>query len=114
MDILTHAFLGAAAAQAATGKALGKKTVWIGAIAGTMPDLDMLIQSRQDPTLLLIYHRNFTHSLSFIILGGLIAGLLCLALFKKLRPQWRYVFLVTIIAYATHGLLDAATNYGTM
>ncbi|HVV67506.1 MAG TPA: metal-dependent hydrolase [Gammaproteobacteria bacterium] len=114
MDVLTHAFLGAAAAQSATGKALGKKSVWVGAIAGTLPDLDILIHSSQDPTLFLIYHRNFTHALAFIILGGLIAGLISLILFKNLRQKWRYVFLATIVAYATHGLLDTATSYGTM
>ncbi len=114
MDSLTHAFLGAATAQVTTGKSLGKKAVWVGAIAGMLPDVDVFIRSSQDPTVFMIYHRNFTHALSFIILGGLIAGLLSLALFKKLRPQWRYVFIAAIAAYATHGLLDSATSYGTL
>lgn len=114
MDPITHGFLGAAVSQSLTTKPLGKKAAWIGAAAAMSPDLDIFIRSAQNPSLFLIYHRHFTHSLAFILLGGLLVSVVLLLLFKKLRPQWSYVILAAIAAYATHGLLDAATSYGTL
>ncbi len=86
----------------------------IGFLAGLAPDLDVLIRSEQDPLLYLEYHRQFTHSLIFIPIGGAIAALAPYLLFRKswalTYPQaWLYCSL----GWATHGLLDAATSYGT-
>jgi inner membrane protein len=75
-------------------------------------DLDVFIYSFNDPTVGWTFHRHFTHSLIFIPLGGLIVALPFL-LMKRFKDHKREVVLAAIIGYATHGLLDAFTSYGT-
>ena len=112
MDPLTQGLLGAAAAQAVIGKRLGHR-IWIaGALGGLLPDADILIRSSADPLLAIEYHRHFTHSLAFIPAGGLIAALPWLA-FRKQRPDGKLLLAASTIGFATHGLLDACTTYGT-
>lgn len=89
-----------------------RPALFAGAIAGMIPDLDVLIRSSTDPLLNLQYHRHFTHALAFIPIGGFIAVLLCWPVMKRALP-FRLLLLCCIAAYATHGLLDACTNYGT-
>ncbi len=84
----------------------------VGALAGMAPDLDVLIQSDDDPLLFLEYHRQFTHSLLFIPLGALICALLLYPFFKT-RLSFKHTYLFAFAGYATHGLLDACTSYGT-
>lgn len=112
MDPLTQGLLGAAAAQALFDKQLGRKAALVGAVAGILPDADVFITSASDPLLAIEYHRGFTHALAFIPIGGTIAGLPWLAT-KKNRRQWKPVMGAALAAYATHGLLDACTTYGT-
>ena len=116
MDPVTQGALGAAAAQAALGKQneLPAGALWLmGAAGGMAADLDVLIRSAEDPLLKILFHRHFTHSLIFIPIGGLLCALPFLAL-RRLRPHWKRVLAVTTIGYATHGLLDGCTTYGTM
>ncbi|MCY4095570.1 MAG: metal-dependent hydrolase [Gammaproteobacteria bacterium] len=76
------------------------------------PDLDVFISSDVDPLLFLMFRRQFTHSLVFIPTGALIvAG--CVFPFLRKSIDFRYVYLACLLGYATHGLLDACTSYGT-
>lgn len=111
MDPVTQGLLGAAAAQALFGHRM-KNAGLIGAVGGMAPDLDVLIRSSTDPLLAVEYHRQFTHSLAFIPFGGLLAAVPWLVR-RKHRPQWRPIAGAAIAGYATHGLLDACTTYGT-
>ena len=113
MDPLSQAVLGSVASQSVRYNASLIRVGTIGALAGMAPDLDVLIQSATDPLLSLEYHRQFTHSLLFIPLG---AALCALAFWPFVRRQMSYwqVWLVALVGYATHGLLDACTTYGTM
>ncbi len=114
MDPLTQGALGAAAAQsAAPRKQLGVAMLagWLGGMAA---DLDVLIQSSTDPLLFLEYHRHFTHSLVFIPVGGLLVALALHLLFGRLRAwPFRCSYLFATLGYASHGLLDSCTSYGT-
>ncbi|MBI2306945.1 MAG: metal-dependent hydrolase [Rhodocyclales bacterium] len=112
MDPLTHALLGATAAQAAFGPRLGRHAWLLGAVGGVLPDADVLIGSASDPLLAIEYHRQFTHAFAFVPLGGLAAAAPWL-LRRAHRAHWRPVLAAATIGYATHGLLDACTNYGT-
>ena len=114
MDPITHGLLGATLAQTFTSKKLKQHAWRVGALAAMAPDLDIFIRSSTNPLLSYIYHRNFTHSLAFIVMGGLIVGLIYLLLFKSSRVQKGWVLLTAIIGYSTHGLLDATASYGTM
>ncbi|WP_019218286.1 metal-dependent hydrolase [Legionella tunisiensis] len=74
MDPITQGALGASCAQLLLHKC-DKRNAWlVGALAGMAADLDILIYSPQDPMLSALYHRHFTHSLSFIPLGGLLVA----------------------------------------
>ncbi|MCW8398072.1 metal-dependent hydrolase [Legionella sp. PATHC038] len=113
MDPVTHAVLGAACSQAIL-YSKDKHNAWlVGGLAAMAPDLDIFIQESGNPMLFFLYHRHFTHSLSFIPVGALIITL-TLLIFKRFRTQWKFTFLAALIGYSTHGLLDACTTYGTV
>ena len=84
-----------------------------GAIGALLPDLDRLIHSGADPLLHIEFHRHFTHALAFVPVGGVLAALPWL-LRRDLRPRWRVLLLAATLGYATHGVLDACTTYGTL
>ena len=84
----------------------------LGFVAGMVPDLDILIQSDTDPLLYLEYHRQFTHSLVFIPFGALIVAAIGFV-FVKRWLSFTHAYLACLLGYATHGLLDACTSYGT-
>ena len=112
MDPLSQGTVGAAFAQSTANKNNIFKIGVIGFLAGLAPDLDVLIRSSNDPILFLEYHRQFTHSLFFIPFGSLIIALLIFPLLKR-SMGFKTVYLASLLGYATHGLLDACTSYGT-
>jgi len=112
MDPLSQGTVGAAFAQSTANKNNIFKISAIGFLAGLVPDLDVLIQSSTDPILFLEYHRQFTHSLFFIPFGSLFIALLIFPLVKS-SMSLKTVYLASLLGYATHGLLDACTSYGT-
>ena len=113
MDPISQGTVGAAFAQSAADKKnIGKISV-VGFLAGLAPDLDVLIQSSTDPVLFLEYHRQFTHSLFFIPFGALIVAALIFPLVRK-HLSFKTTYAASFFGYATHGLLDACTSYGTV
>tara|TARA_Y100001970_G_scaffold48264_1_gene61190 strand:+ start:220 stop:1239 length:1020 start_codon:yes stop_codon:yes gene_type:complete len=112
MDPLSQGTVGAAFAQSAANKNNILKIGIIGFLAGLTPDLDIVIQSSIDPILFLEFHRQFTHSLFFIPFGSLIVALLVFPLVRS-SMNLKTVYLASFLGYATHGLLDACTSYGT-
>ena len=113
MDPLSQGTVGTAFAQSIANKNNIIKIGIIGFLAGLAPDLDVLIRSENDPILFLEYHRQFSHSLFFIPFGSLIVALLIFPLFKK-SMGFKTIYMASFLGYATHGLLDACTSYGTL
>ena len=113
MDPLSQGTVGAAFAQSSANENNILKVASVGFLAGLAPDLDVLIQSSTDPILFLEYHRQFSHSLFFIPLGSLIVALLFFPFVKK-SMSFKIVYVASFLGYATHGLLDACTSYGTL
>ena len=113
MDPVSQGTVGAAFAQTSATKTTIAKIGVIGFLAGLAPDLDVLIRSSTDPVLFLEYHRQFTHSLIFIPLGAL---LVCLFVFPfvKASLSFKKTYQASLLGYATHGVLDACTSYGTL
>jgi inner membrane protein len=133
VDPITHGLLGAAIAQAVTltrasraaragragraepqaptGRRLYAMAALTGAAAGMLPDIDLFF-TPPDPALPWEAHRHFTHALAFATIGGLVA-LLPFLLFRRARARFRGLLVVAVLAYASHGLLDACTSYGT-
>lgn len=93
---------------AVSGRTIGRRALLVGAAAGLLPDLDVLIRSASDPLLAIEHHRGFTHSLLFVPVGGVVAAMPLAA-----RTQRPTAVLAGMLAYASHSLLDAATTYGT-
>ncbi|RCL41575.1 MAG: metal-dependent hydrolase [Gammaproteobacteria bacterium] len=112
MDPLSQGAVGAAFAQSTANKKNIFKISVIGFLAGLAPDLDILIKSSTDPILFLEYHRQFTHSLFFIPFGSLIVALMLFPFFKS-SMSIKTVYYASLLGYATHGLLDTCTSYGT-
>lgn len=115
MDPFTQGVLGAVLPQATARKDTVVLAGIFGFLAGLAPDLDVLIRSDEDPLLFLEYHRQFTHALLFIPIGGLIsAGLLHVLIGRRWGLPFLQSLLFCTLGYGTHGLLDFATSYGTM
>ncbi len=112
MDPLTHALCGGALAAVVARRAELRPAVVMGMLAGVAPDLDILIQSESDPLRYLEYHRQFTHALLFVPVGAGIWTCLGYPFFRKWLGFHR-LYLFAVLGFLHHGLLDAATSYGT-
>ena len=112
MDSFTHIVLGGAIGQAFFGRRLGKWAFVIGAVAATVPDLDVFIHTGNAVNDHLI-HRYFSHAL---LLAPVLAGITTAGfmLRKSLRPHALLIYLLCLIAVFSHIFLDACTSYGTL
>lgn len=112
MDSITQAVLGASIQGALLGRWQGRRALLYGALLGTLPDLDVLVDYG-DAVADMTYHRSFSHSL--FVLSAL--AMLITLLARRLRPNPAYsarrLFLAIWLALITHPLLDAFTSYGT-
>ena len=113
MDSLTQLALGSAVAVAVAGPAIGpRRAALVGAVLGTVPDLDVFIPLG-DPVNDFVLHRGATHSL---LVQAAVTPVFAEALrwmFSELRDgRWRAYALV-YLCFATHALIDAVTVYGT-
>ena len=112
MDSLTQAVLGAGIAGAIAPAGQRRRALAAGALLGTLPDLDVLIDfggAVENFT----YHRGFSHSL-FVLAP--FSVLIWLALRRWWAPAQeapgRWLAIVGLVLL-THPLLDAHTAYGT-
>lgn len=115
MDPITQGAVGAVLPQATRRNSHIAVAGLFGFFAGLAADLDVFIRSSHDPLMYLDYHRHFTHSLFFIPIGGLLAAsVLYLVFGRYLKLSFPQAVLFCTLGYATHGLLDATTSYGTV
>ncbi|MCK6423906.1 MAG: metal-dependent hydrolase [Burkholderiaceae bacterium] len=112
MDSLSQIALGAAVSVAVMGRrsAVWKAALW-GAVAGTLPDLDVLLR-HGNPVHDMVLHRGHSHALLWLALAApLLAGLP--AVLHRERALWPRWAAAMALALLTHPLLDAMTVYGT-
>jgi inner membrane protein len=112
MDSLSQIALGAAVSVAVMGRrtAVWKAALW-GAVAGTLPDLDVLID-QGDAIRNMVLHRGESHALFWLTLFSLPFA----ALVARVHGEWgllRRWWLALWLVLVTHPLLDAMTVYGT-
>ena len=112
MDPVTHGIFGSLWALPAARRERIREAALAGWAGGMAPDLDVLIRSSNDSLLYIEYHRQFTHSLAFIPIGSLAVALVLWPLLRK-RISFGWLYLWAALGYASHGLLDAFTSYGT-
>lgn len=114
MDSLTQVVLGAAVGEAALGRKVGNKAALWGAIAGTIPDLDVLgnyfISGAAEQA---HFHRGPSHSLVFSLVVAPLLGAMIARIHKKeglgMKP-WAWL---SFLGLVTHPLLDIFTTWGT-
>ena len=80
MDSLTQIVLGASVAEATLGKKIGNKAIILGAIAGTLPDLDIITRFFVDDLTASVMHRGFSHSLIFPFIAAPIMNMFSIAI----------------------------------
>lgn len=112
MDPLTHGLVGATASQSAAERDKLRPAAFTGFVAAMLADLDYFIHIPSDPLFNIEVHRQFTHSLIFIPVGALVAAGL-LWWFMRKHLSFKELYSYSILGYATAGLLDAFTSYGT-
>lgn len=113
MDSLTQIVLGAAVGEAVLGKKVGSRAMLWGAVAGTIPDLDVFIRLFTDDITATEMHRGISHSLFFSIVMAPILGWLVNKIHSRWKvgvKGWSWLFFWALV---THPLLDMHTNWGT-
>ena len=113
MDSLTQIVLGAAVGEAVLGKKVGNKALLWGAVAGTIPDLDVIARFLTDTITATEMHRGFSHSILFSILAAPLFGWLVSKIHHKLDVRWKDWAWLFFWGFFTHPLLDAFTTWGT-
>lgn len=112
MDSVTQIALGAAVAEATIGRRIGNRAIVWGAIAGTLPDLDVLVPLG-DVVKDFTYHRSATHSLFVLALATPLLAWIIGRIHADTRAHSRRLMLAIYLVFATHALLDSLTAYGT-
>jgi inner membrane protein len=113
LDSLSQIVLGAAVGEIMLGKRIGNKAQLLGAIAGTIPDLDVfLTMASTDPFAGLILHRGYSHSMFAQLILALPFAWMTWRGFKK-NISYKTWYLFWYLGFFTHTILDCFTTYGT-
>ena len=112
MDSLTQALLGATTFALVKDAEIGKKSLLIGAVAGTLPDLDVFLYPFYHEVEFLAVHRGVSHSIGLAVLLSLALGEMFHRFYKKQHNRTRW-YLGFFLAIMTHSLLDVCTTFGT-
>lgn len=113
MDSVTQIVLGAAVGEAVLGKKVGNKAMLYGAIAGTIPDLDIFAGYFVDTVTAIEIHRGFTHSIFFSVVFAPLFGWMISRVERKSAGHWKEWSLLMFWGLFTHPLLDSFTTWGT-
>jgi len=113
MDSVTQIVLGAAVGEKILGRKIGNRAMLYGAIAGTIPDLDVVIGLFLDPLSAVEIHRGFSHSIVFFILLSPFLGWLIARREKESKVSVMNGAGLVFWALFTHAVLDAFTTWGT-
>jgi inner membrane protein len=119
MDGLTHSLVGLSLAKAGLER-LSPYTPAVCVLSANAPDIDFVSVFFGGRWVLLHHHRGITHSIvGTLALGILIPSILfgierAIARFRKRPPRIQYggLLLASLIAAATHPLMDWTNNYG--
>ena len=115
MDPFTQGVVGSLFAQAGARRSQARPAAVVGLAAGMSPDLDVLIRSPSDSLLAIEFHRHFTHALATVPMLALAVSLVVWWPLQRWRPDLKFarIYLWSLLAVASHGVLDAMTSYGT-
>ena len=119
MDNLTHSLVGLTAAKAGLEK-LSPGATTLCVLAANAPDLDIVVLAFGDRWTFLHHHRGITHAIVGVITLALVLPLIFYGVdrlwsrYKDQPPKTKLkgLMLASVIASATHPLLDWTNNYG--
>lgn len=97
MDSLTQIVLGAAVGEAALGKKIGNRAILWGAIAGTIPDLDVIGNAFLDPLSALCSHRGISHSIFFAVFFSFVMAKYTEWFYKRGHHKKRWAKILNIV-----------------
>ncbi len=112
MDSISQIVLGASIAHITLGEKLGKRALLLGAVVGTLPDLDVLVPYAGAIDSF-TYHRSWSHSLFMLTLFSFPLAWLCKRLVTTADIPYSRWWLALWLVLFTHPLLDGFTIYGT-
>ena len=92
MDSLSQITLGAAVGELLLGKKIGNRAMVWGAVAGTVPDLDVFANLFLNDLQGLLFHRGITHSILFCVIGALFFGSLVPKLYSSKFHRFFAIF----------------------
>jgi inner membrane protein len=95
------------------GRKLGRKAMLWGAIANSIPDIDVVTSLWMNPADALLAHRGFTHSILFQVLLIPLAAYALKRFYSKDFFSFRGWMLLIGSGLFLHIFLDALTSYGT-
>jgi inner membrane protein len=104
--------MGACIGDAVAGRSLGKKAMFLGAFAQSIPDLDFITTFWLDDADDIINHRGITHSFIFAVMATFTLAGICRYLFRGLSIGWRTWVLLFGLNIATHLFIDSFNAYG--
>lgn len=110
MDSLTQIVLGAAAGEVVLGKKIGNRAMMWGAIGGTIPDLDVMGKYFLTNIDNLAFHRGFSHSIAFSIIGAILFGWLVHLIYKSPYHKWIAIALKTMAFIVVGFAMDFLFN----
>ncbi len=112
MDSVSQMVLGASIAHLTLGERLGKRALILGAVLGTLPDLDVLVPYA-DAVESFTYHRSWSHSLFVLSAVSFPMAWLVQLMFGRTTLPYNRSLLGVWLILITHPLLDSFTTYGT-
>jgi inner membrane protein len=113
VDTITHIVLGACTAEAIIGNPLGKKALFIGALANTLPDCDVVSNLWLDADNSVLAHRGFTHSFLFVVLAAMLLAFLFRRWYRATDTSFRFWLWFFALELFLHIFIDAFNAYGT-
>ena len=112
MDSLTHIALGACIGEAFFERGFGKKAMWWGALAQSIPDIDFISSVWLNTSEALLAHRSFTHSILFAILIIPLFSLIAEKIHQPHNILYRKWLVFFFIEVFLHLFIDSFNNYG--
>jgi inner membrane protein len=99
--------------EAIAGKQLGKKAMWMGALANNFPDVDVISGLWENETHSLLVHRGITHSIICNLVMSFVFAWVFQKLYRKYELSYKRWLLLFGSGLFLHIVLDAFTAYGT-
>jgi inner membrane protein len=109
MDNLTHTLTGILLARAGLSR-LTPRAAWICALAANVPDID-IVTLTQGPATYFSNHRGITHAIVAAPVMAFLPVMMVAAVTRRKLP-WLGAWVASLIAVASHLLLDLTNGYG--